>query len=271
MSLTPTGIAYDRAGPRGGTPLVLLHAGVADRRMWDPVWASLTAARDCVRLDLRGFGESDRAPTTGLDPARDVRDTLDHLGVARAHLVGASFGSGVAVELALTDPGRVASLLLAPPGGSLLAELTPDLQAFLDAERSALAADDLDAAVRANVDTWLVGPGRNRDEVPPALVEAVGAMQRRAFEVDATWDEVEEVELDPPALDRLGELAGPVHVLVGDLDLLTTADAARRLCAAVPQARRTDWAGVAHLPSLERPTDFADLVFAWVSDPARDG
>ena len=61
-SQTPSGIAYERGGPPGAPPVVLLHAGVADRRMWDPQWAGLTAARDAVRLDLRGFGESDRPP-----------------------------------------------------------------------------------------------------------------------------------------------------------------------------------------------------------------
>ena len=80
-SHTPTGIAYDRDGEPGRTPVVLVHAGVADRRMWDPQWAGLTGSRDAVRLDLRGFGESDRPPGGALDPVADVLETLDHLGV----------------------------------------------------------------------------------------------------------------------------------------------------------------------------------------------
>jgi 3-oxoadipate enol-lactonase len=61
-SRTTAGIAYDRAGPRGDLPVVLLHAGVADRRMWDPLWSTLAVERDVVRLDLRGFGESATRP-----------------------------------------------------------------------------------------------------------------------------------------------------------------------------------------------------------------
>jgi len=57
-SRTRAGIAYDRAGPPGEVPVVFLHAGVADRRMWDPQWPALTAERDVLRLDLRGYGES---------------------------------------------------------------------------------------------------------------------------------------------------------------------------------------------------------------------
>ncbi len=160
-SQTPSGIAYDRAGPPGATPVVLLHAGVADRRMWDPQWEALTATRDAVRLDLRGFGESDRRPATALDPVADVLETLDHLGVTTCHLVGSSFGAGVAVEVALTRPALVRSLLLAPPGGSLLTERTPALAAFAAAENAAMARGDLDAAVEADVATWVVGPGRD--------------------------------------------------------------------------------------------------------------
>ncbi|HET6967688.1 MAG TPA: GNAT family N-acetyltransferase, partial [Ornithinibacter sp.] len=132
---TGSGIVVDRGGVVGAVPVVLVHAGVADRRMWDPQWSRLTAARDAVRLDLRGFGESARRPTGTLDHVADVLEVLDELGVGACHLVGSSFGAGVAVEVALTRPDRVVSLVLAPPGGSLLTEATPDLRAFFTAER----------------------------------------------------------------------------------------------------------------------------------------
>ena len=135
---TTGGIAYDRAGRRGDLPVILLHAGVADRRMWDPLWSALTVERDVVRLDLRGFGESTTLPRGMLSPVNDLLDTLAEIGIDRSHLVGASFGAAVAVEAMLTRPGQVASLLLGPPGGSLIAELTPDLRAFIETENAAL-------------------------------------------------------------------------------------------------------------------------------------
>lgn len=87
-------LAYDRAGPRGALPVVLLHAGIADRRMWNPQWSALTAERDVVRLDLRGFGDSTKRPSGALSPVDDVLATLTSLGVERCHLVGASYGAG---------------------------------------------------------------------------------------------------------------------------------------------------------------------------------
>src|SRR4051794_37744176 len=115
-------LAYDRAGPTGRLPIVLLHAGIADRLMWDPIWPRLTAERDAIRIDLPGFGESAQNPAV-YALAADPRAPLD--GVPRFDLVGASLGAGVAVELTLAAPERVASLLLSGPGGSLIAEVTP--------------------------------------------------------------------------------------------------------------------------------------------------
>src|SRR5690242_10867834 len=97
-------LSHQRSGPTGSPPLVLVHAGVADRRMWDPVWDTLTAARDVVRMDLRGYGESTERPTGPWSARADVLELLDHLGVTRAHLVGCSFGAGVCAELALVRP-----------------------------------------------------------------------------------------------------------------------------------------------------------------------
>jgi 3-oxoadipate enol-lactonase len=260
MASTTSGIAYDRAGPRGTTPLLLVHAGVCDRRMWDPVWPALTAARDVVRLDLRGFGESTTRPGGPLDPVADVTDVLDAEGLSRVDVVGCSFGAGVAVELALTRPAAVASLLLVSPGGVLLAERTEDFAAFVDAERAAVDAGDLDAAAEVNVRWWVVGPRREPTDVAAEVREAVHAMQRHAFEVTARWDDVEETELDPPALERLGEVAVPTTVLVGGFDLDTVQAAAATVARAVPGAVRIDWTDVAHLPSMEQPARFVDLV-----------
>lgn len=268
---SPSGIAYDRAGPTGRTPIVLVHAGVADRRMWNPQWPALTADRDVLRLDLRGFGESVHRPAGSLSPVDDLLDTLDHAGIDRCHLVGASFGAGVAVEAALLRPGLATSLLLSAPGGSLIAEATPQLREFFAAERDALAADDLEAAVEANLRWWVDGPHRAPGTVTAAVREQVAAMQRLAFELTATWDEIPEVELDPPTLDRLDELTAPALVLIGALDIDALRDTSARVTDGLPQARQVEWPDVAHLPSLERPEDFGTLLRQWLAETEATG
>jgi pimeloyl-ACP methyl ester carboxylesterase len=269
-SRTAAGIAYDRAGPGGAVPVVLLHAGVADRRMWDPLWPAITTERDVVRLDLRGFGDSGARPRGALAPVDDVLDTLAVLDIEHCHLVGASFGAGVAVEVALTRPEAVRSLLLSAPGGSLIPHVTPELRGFIEAERSALADGDLDAAVEANVAWWVDGPHRQSGAVDPSVGALVRQMQRQAFELTADWDDVEDAELDPPALDRLAEIRVPTLQLVGALDLQAVHEAARRVADGIVAARRVDWPDVAHLPSMERPDDFLILLRDWLATGPAD-
>jgi len=257
---TDSGIAYDRTGPRDGVPVVLVHAGVADRRMWEPQWPALTSRHDGVRLDLRGFGDSTDRPEGPLSPPDDVLAVLDAEGIGRCHLVGASYGAGVAVEVALTRPTGVASLLLVAPGGSLIPEPTPDLRAFAGEENAALDAGDLDAASDANVRWWVDGPGQPADRVAPHVRELVATMQRRAFELTGDWDDVEEADLEPPALQRLATIDVPTLVLLGGLDLDAIRLAAERVQHDVPGARLVVWEGAAHLPSLECPERFLQLL-----------
>ena len=264
MTDTSTGIAYDRAGPRGAATVVLIHAGVADRRMWEPLWSPLIAGHDVLRLDLRGFGDSVLQPAGPLSPVDDVLHTLDELGIADCHLVGASFGAGVAVEVALTRPDQVRSLLLSAPGGSLIAELTPDLAEFVEAENAALGDGDLPAAVEANLAWWVDGPHRTRHEVDHEMRALVGAMQRRAFDIDAVWGGIEHRELEPPALNRLAEITAPTLILLGVMDLQAIHDTAHRLADGITHARLEIWPDVAHLPSLERPAHFLALTTHWL-------
>ncbi len=266
MTVTGTALAHDHV-TRNGTdaPVVLVHAGIADRRMWDPQWGPLTAVLDAVRMDLRGYGDSDAPPSQPFSNPVDVLATLEACDVTRCHLVGASLGAGVALEVALARPDVVESLVLAPPGGSLLATRTDDLDRFVAAEEAALEAGDVDAAVLANLDAWVAGRGRSIDEVDQGVVAAVARMQRRAFDIQRGWGE-EVVEVDPPRdpLRRLAEVAAPVLLVVGALDLDTTLDSADRLEHGLDDVTRLDWSDVAHLPSLEQPERFTELLLEWL-------
>ena len=261
-------LAHDRSGPTGRTPLLLVHAGIADRRMWDPVWPMLTADRDVVRVDLRGYGESTERPEGSWSPRADVLEVLDELVVERAHLVGCSFGAGVCVEIALERPGLVASLVLAAPGGALLTERTAELAAAWELEGTAIDSGDMAGAVEANVTAWVDGPHRGPDVVPAVVRDAVRTMQRRAFDLTIDWpDSVWEAEdeLDPEAPERLDEIAVPTLVISGALDIDSIGLAAAQVVAGIPGARGVEWPDVAHLPSMERPDDFAAAVLDWVA------
>src|SRR5690349_24464338 len=102
-------LAHDDLGT--GPAVLLLHSGVTDRRMWDPLVTALSHSFRVVRPDLRGFGDSP-LPSEEYADADDLDVLLDHLGITDAAVVGSSFGGRVAPELATAHPGRVSSLVL---------------------------------------------------------------------------------------------------------------------------------------------------------------
>jgi 3-oxoadipate enol-lactonase len=239
---------------RGDGPAVLLvHAGIADSRMWAAVADRLVAAgHQVVTGDLQGHGRTPLAPGV-VSNAGDLLTLLDALGIERAAVVGASFGGRVALELALRAPGRVAALALL---GSALDEFdaSDELAAFEAEEEAALEAGDVDAAIAATVRTWVTRGGRDSD---PAVVELVETMERDAIAAQLGVD-AELEEHDPPVARRLGEIAAPALVVVGADDLEDFHRIAARLAAELPGASDVvTVAGAAHLPALERPDEVA--------------
>src|ERR671917_798755 len=101
-------IAYDVAG--SGPPVLLLHAGIGDRRMWDAQVPAFAKHFTVIRFDARGFGET-RKPDAPFAPYADAVGLLDHLGISRAHFVGVSMGSQTAIEAAIAAPERVSALV----------------------------------------------------------------------------------------------------------------------------------------------------------------
>jgi hypothetical protein len=99
----------------GGRPVVLLHPGVGDSRIWEPVLPALAGSWRVIRYDARGFGRSP-APAARFCLLADLITVLDHFGLARVAVVGCSQGGGSALGLALEHPARVSALVLLCPG-----------------------------------------------------------------------------------------------------------------------------------------------------------
>jgi 3-oxoadipate enol-lactonase len=233
--------------------IVLLHAGVADRRMWEPLLPELPAGRRVLRPDMRGFGESPLEPGS-LSHARDVAALLDDEGLDRVAVVGASYGGRVALQVASNWPDRVSGLALL--GSATIGhDWSAGFREYDEAEEAALEAGDVDAAVDLNVRTW-VDAGRDPSEVDPEIRSLVGEMQRRIYELQ------EGVEAEEESLPIQPELiTAPTILAVGELDLPDFHAIARDLAAAIPNATGPEVvAGAAHLVALERPEETARLI-----------
>src|ERR1700716_3451869 len=206
-------IHYERSG--AGFPLLLIHAGIADARMWEPQVEAWADRVDMIRPDLRGFGDSELPPMSYAS-REDLVGLLDRLGVNRAHVVGCSMGGTLAIDLALEHPERVERLVLGAAGisGSNLG--AADQALFADIE-AADQANDMDAVNRAEVRLWVDGPRRPEGSAPAAVRDLVLDMNGRAFLSD--FASAPQQQLDPPAIGRLHEIAARTLVIVGDEDL----------------------------------------------------
>ena len=239
-----------------GSDVVLLHAGVADGRMWDPQWVTWPDARRVTRLDLRGFGRSP-LPDGSFSHARDVLTVLDELGIERAALVGASFGGRVALDLAASHPERVTGLVLAG-AGLPDHDWSPEVEGFGEAEDDALAAGDLDRATDVNVEFWV-------PDAPDWVREAIREQQRAAFALQV-GSAAEDALLTDDLPARLAEIAVPALVLVGERDHADFHVLAERLARSLPRAERAAIAGAGHLPSLEQAEAFDEVVLRFLED-----
>jgi pimeloyl-ACP methyl ester carboxylesterase len=246
-----------------GPPVVLIHEGVADSRMWDPQWETFPRAHRTVRMDLRGYGR------TPLEPgefwhARDVLAVLDEHGIERAALVGASIGGYTALEIAVAAPERVSALVVlgAPHPDH---EWSAEADAEDERETAAVERRDLDAAVAVTLRMWVDGT-RPPGSADPAVAALVEEMQRRAYELQLpVLDAAEAQELVPDLGARLGEIAVPTLVAVGEHDIPDIVASAERLAADIPGALLATLPGGAHLVSLERPAAFDALVLGFLA------
>jgi 3-oxoadipate enol-lactonase len=230
-----------------GPPLVLLHPGVGDSRIWDPVLAALTAKYRVIRYDTRGFGQSP-APSVKFSLLRDLVAVLDHQGVQRAAFVGCSQGGASSLGLALAQPERVSALvLLCPgiPGFPYPAEDEDELEA--DYER-ARAAEDVEALAGVMQRIWGAAGATQ------AAMEQLRSAARAALVA-------EDLELeDPPVFGRLGEISVPTSLMVGDADYPPLVESNRQAGALIPGCEFVLVPGMDHLPPLREPALVLDLV-----------
>jgi pimeloyl-ACP methyl ester carboxylesterase len=107
-------------GPDDGPPVLFLHGNCSSAAFWQPLWRHLPDGYRVIAPDLRGYGGTEAAPvdaTRGLrDFADDVAAVLDAVAPgARPVVVGHSMGGGVAMQLTIARPDRVAALVLESP------------------------------------------------------------------------------------------------------------------------------------------------------------
>ncbi|MEX1169168.1 MAG: alpha/beta hydrolase, partial [Chloroflexota bacterium] len=235
-----------------GSPIVLLHAGIADIRSWNEMVPLLNAAGyRTIRYDQRGTGGS-TTEDVAFSRVADLLAVLDASGVDRVVLVGNSMGGVLAFDTAIEAPDRVVAIVGVAAGlGGFDGGNTPEeLAMFNDMERLE-AQDPVDPSAVADIDiaVWVDGPGQPPTRVPAAIRDLVLEMDL----FDPSRPQGRPIRLDPPANERLAELRCPILAVAGAIDVSEVAVTARHLESTAPNARALIWPDVAHMIGMEQP------------------
>jgi 3-oxoadipate enol-lactonase len=240
-----------------GEPVLMIHAGVANLRMWDAQVEALKDRYRCIRHDTRGYGLTETDAVEFSNRA-DIAAVLDAVGERSAHLVGLSRGAQIGLDFALEFPERVRSLVFSGGGvGGYDAPEQSDASVWEEPERL-LEAKDWEALADWETRFWVDGPGQPAGRAEPAVRELVHGWILETYRAEK--EEGTPLPLDPPANARLGDFRAPLLVIVGDLDEPETQAHCRYLASVVPDARLEVFAGAAHMVSLEQPDRFNRLL-----------
>lgn len=249
-----------------GIPVVFLHAGVADRRMWRDQLAALDDPGSRYRgvaYDRRGFGDSLHAD----DRYAQVSDLWNVVDAATsgvpAVLVGCSQGGRIALDAALADPSRVRALVLVAPaisGAPEIDDFPPAIQAWIARVEQAEADADVDRVNALEAHAWLDGPLAAEGRVGGAARELFLAMNDIALRAEARGSAIE----PPAAYDRVHAIGVPTLVVWGDLDFPHLVQQCTYLSRQIAGAQTLVLPGTAHLPNLEVPGAFNQALRAFL-------
>jgi pimeloyl-ACP methyl ester carboxylesterase len=246
-----------------GPSLVLVHAGIADCRMWDDQVVTFSERYRVVRYDVRGFGKSS---VSAGDYAHyeDLLAVLRHPSVDLASILGVSMGGTLTIDFALAHPRMVSALVLVATGPTGYDRWGDEIKRGWADETAALEAGDLERAIEINLRMWVDGPARSPDEVAGAVRARVRKMLAHNL---AREGEGETQDLEPLAIGRLSEIRAPTLVIGGgDRDAPEMVASSQLLASEIPGARLEVISGVAHVPNMERPEEFNRIVLEFLDN-----
>ena len=279
ISANSVSIEVDDQGSPNGEPLLMIMGLGMQLIAWpqDLVQMLISRGYRVIRLDNRDAGLSQgfdaqgvpnlalaaakytlhlpvRGPYSLADMAADSLGVLDALGVARAHVVGASMGGMIAQHMAFTQPQRVKSLtlMMTSTGARRLPQASLKVRGALLERRP--AADDAEATVaRLERVFTLIGSPAFRPE-PQAFHERLKASVARSYRPAGVARQLIAVAADGDRSSRVARIAAPTHIIHGQADPLVPVAAAHDLHARIAGSTLDLVDGMGHdLPALLWP------------------
>jgi pimeloyl-ACP methyl ester carboxylesterase len=250
-------MAVDVRGPADASDtIVFIHGLGGSMNAWTPLLPALARYR-CVRPELPGAGRSRKAYALGeatahrghlsaATHAEAVQRVFEALGIARAHLVGHSFGTLIALHVAERAPALVRSLALF----GAMAEPVPAQRENMRA-RAATAREQGMFDIAEGISEFALSPSTKQSQpVTVAYVrDSIAAQDAEGFARNC-------VALAEAQSARLELIRCPTLVVNGDEDQVTPLSGARRLSERLGNPGRVEvFSRCGHWPMLERPSE----------------
>jgi 3-oxoadipate enol-lactonase len=257
---------YEIAG--AGHPLVLLHEGIADSRMFDEQFPVFAQHYRVVRYDLPSFGQSGIPPANEpFSMTENLRGLLAFLGIEQAYLLGMSMGGSIALDFTLSHPEMVDALILAASGvsGYKLTSFETVYKASGEEIEEAAGRGDYERAAELETRIWVDGPDRTPQQVDPRVRQRMYEMNLDNYRRMGNAEFPPVREPDPPAIARLGEVAVPTLLMIGDKDVHELQGVMDILEQGIAGAKKVVMHGAAHALNVEQPEEFNRIVLDFLN------
>ena len=251
---TATDLHYTIRGK--GEPVILIHGGLVDSRMWDAQVPELEKHFQVIRYDLRGFGKSPASaePVSHID---DLRTLMQSLKIGKATIIGLSLGGMIAIDFALQHPEMVDKLILA---GSALRGYDYKPIGNRDPIYEAAKKGNISTAV----DLWMNDSVFVTARADPDVEKKMREMLRdnsKAWTASAKtiWPK-------QPSIERLSEINLPTLIIVGDKDNENIVAIADVLKEKIARSQKQVMTNTGHHMNMENPQQFNAIVLQFLSN-----
>ncbi|HEY7545582.1 MAG TPA: alpha/beta hydrolase [Blastocatellia bacterium] len=258
-SVNRTILYYEVMGE--GFPLVLISGGgLMDRRGWDDQFETFAKYHKVIRYDIRGIGKSAR-PADTFSHSQDLYELLKFLKVEKAHILGLSFGGGIAVDFALEHPDMIDGLILASTGTSSDAKAEANLQSL-----SALSAIVKKEGLPHAIQLILSAPSfiSSENSAAQEKIRQIYLDNSDVFETDfplvRLWQPAE-----PAASERLSEIRARSLIMMGEQDSPAYKQITEQLASSIVGAKKVVISGAAHAIHLDKPKELNQVALDFLS------
>lgn len=239
-----------------GKPIIFLHGGFTDHRIWDEQAETFSGHYKVISFDQRGYGNSD-IPKGPFSYYEDLKTLIEALALKDVTLIGSSFGGSVAVDFTLKYPELVNKLILAAPALNGYKYPLRYLFTYLKF-LSAVKREGFPAAIEKFISDpfWsYFFPSPEKKSARRKVLNLI-----REAEKSFNWDPRLIKTLKPAAAKHLAKIRIPTLVILPDMDSQFNQKAGSFIHQKIKDSQIIRMSGCGHLPYVEKPEEFNKLV-----------